>query len=71
MGQVKTVDLTTPHWEAVTAETRDVLTISGQMSLLRLFSLAGGTALAPRLGSHVAFLRLASAAACPLLVSDV
>jgi len=63
--------LTTPHWEAVTAETRDLLTILGQMSLLRPFYLAGGTALALRLGSHVAFSRLASAAACLLLVSDV
>jgi len=45
--------LTTPHWEAVTVGTRDLLTILGQMSLLRPFYLAGGTALALRLGHRI------------------
>ncbi len=61
--------LTTPHWEAVTVETRDLLTVLGQVSLLRPFYLAGGTALTLRLGH--AHRLLSSAAACPLSVSDV
>ncbi|MFQ5340349.1 MAG: hypothetical protein ACE5F6_02255 [Anaerolineae bacterium] len=61
--------LTTPHWGAVTVEARDLLTTLGQVSLLRPFYLAGGTALALR-PSHAHRL-LSSAAACFLSVSDV
>ena len=42
--------LATPHWEAVTQEARQLLAILGQLPLLRPFYLAGGTALALRLG---------------------
>lgn len=45
--------LTTPHWEAVTPGTRDLLAILGQLPLLRPFYLAGGTALALRLGHRI------------------
>jgi hypothetical protein len=45
--------LVTPHWEAVTPQARDLLIVLGQMPLLRPFYLAGGTALALRLGHRV------------------
>ena len=45
--------LTTAHWEAVTLEVRDLLAVLGQLPLLRPFYLAGGTALALRLGHRI------------------
>jgi hypothetical protein len=45
--------LATPHWKAVTPEARDLLAFLGQMPLLRPFYLAGGTALALRLGHRI------------------
>jgi hypothetical protein len=46
--------LATPHWEAVTSQARDLLTVLGQMPLiLHSFYLAGGTALALRLGHRI------------------
>ena len=45
--------LTTPHWEAVTPGTRELMAILGHLPLLRPFYLAGGTALALRLGHRV------------------
>jgi hypothetical protein len=45
--------LTAPHWEAVTPEARDLLAVLGQLPLLRPFYLAGGTALALRLGHRI------------------
>ena len=45
--------LAKPHWEAVTPGTRDVLAVLGQMPLARPFYLAGGTALALRLGHRI------------------
>lgn len=45
--------LATPHWEAVTPEARDLLAILGQLPPLRSFYLAGGTALALRLGHRI------------------
>ncbi len=45
--------LTTPHWEATTPGSRGLLALLGQLSLLRPFYLAGGTALALRLGHRI------------------
>jgi hypothetical protein len=45
--------LATPHWEAVTPEARDLLAVLGQLPLLHPFYLAGGTALALRLGHRI------------------
>ena len=45
--------LATPHSEAVTPEARDLLALLGQLPLLRPFYLAGGTALALRLGHRI------------------
>ena len=45
--------LTTPHWEATTPGAQDLLALLGQSSLLRPFYLAGGTALALRLGHRI------------------
>jgi hypothetical protein len=45
--------LARPHWEAVTPGIRETLGILGQMPPLRHFYLAGGTALALRLGHRV------------------
>jgi len=45
--------LATPHWEAVTPGARDLLACLGQLPLLRLFYLGGGTALALRLGHRI------------------
>jgi hypothetical protein len=45
--------LAMPHWEAVTPEARDLLALLGQLPLLRPFYLAGGTALALRLGHRI------------------
>lgn len=45
--------LATPHWEAVTPGSRDLLATLGQLDLLRPFYLAGGTALALRLGHRI------------------
>ena len=45
--------LTTPHWEAAPPGARDLLALLGQLSLLRPFYLAGGTALALRLGHRI------------------
>ena len=45
--------LATPHWEAVTSGPRDLLATLGQLDLLRPFYLAGGTALALRLGHRI------------------
>jgi hypothetical protein len=45
--------LAEPHWEAVTPEARELLTVLGQLPLLRPFYLGGGTALALRLGHRI------------------
>jgi hypothetical protein len=45
--------LATPHWEAVPAGLRELLAVLGQIDLVRPFYLAGGTALALRLGHRV------------------
>jgi hypothetical protein len=45
--------LATPHWEAVTAGSRELLATLGQLETLRPFYLAGGTALALRLGHRI------------------
>lgn len=45
--------LAVPHWEAVTSKARDLLTVLGQMPRLHPFYLAGGTALALRLGHRI------------------
>jgi hypothetical protein len=45
--------LDAPHWEAVTPESREVLVLLGQLPVVRPFYLAGGTALALRLGHRV------------------
>lgn len=42
--------LANPHWEAVTPEMRGILALLGQLPVVRPFYLAGGTALALRLG---------------------
>jgi hypothetical protein len=44
------VPLAAPHWEVVTPELRSLLTTLGELPELRLFYLAGGTALGLRLG---------------------
>ncbi len=41
------------HWEAITDQTRQVLATLGGMELVRPFYLAGGTALALRLGKRI------------------
>jgi hypothetical protein len=45
--------LATPHWEAVTAGSQELLITLGQLELLCPFYLAGGTALALRLGHRI------------------
>jgi hypothetical protein len=45
--------LAAPHWEALPVGLRDLLAALGQIDLLRLFYLAGGTALALRLGHRI------------------
>jgi hypothetical protein len=45
--------LTAPHWEAVPTELRELLAALGQIDLVRPFYLAGGTALALRLGHRI------------------
>ena len=45
--------LAVPHWEAVTTGSRDLLAVLGQIDLVHPFYLAGGTALALRLGHRV------------------
>lgn len=45
--------LATPHWEAATPGARDLLALLGRLPLLRSFYLAGGTALALRLGHRI------------------
>ncbi|MBN1138817.1 MAG: nucleotidyl transferase AbiEii/AbiGii toxin family protein [Anaerolineae bacterium] len=45
--------LETPHWEAVTPGSRNLLAALGEIDLLRPFYLAGGTALALRLGHRL------------------
>lgn len=45
--------LAVPHWEAVTPEARELLAVLGQLLLVRPFYLAGGTALALRLGHRI------------------
>jgi len=45
--------LAAPHWEAVTPGSQDLLAALGQIDLVRPFYLAGGTALALRLGHRV------------------
>jgi hypothetical protein len=45
--------LATPHWEAVPAGLRELLAVLGQIDLARPFYLAGGTALALRLGHRI------------------
>ncbi len=44
------VALTSPHWEIVTTEMRDLLKWAGQQEFMSPFYLAGGTALALQLG---------------------
>jgi len=45
--------LATPHWEAATPGARDLLALLGRLPLLCPFYLAGGTALALRLGHRI------------------
>lgn len=45
--------LSTPHWEVIPLETRAVMEAVGQMPFSHRFYLAGGTALALRLGHRV------------------
>jgi hypothetical protein len=45
--------LAAPNWEAVTPWSRDLLAVLGQIDLVHPFYLAGGTALALRLGHRV------------------
>ena len=45
--------LAVPHWEAVTPGSQDLLAALGQIDLVHPFYLAGGTALALRLGHRV------------------
>jgi hypothetical protein len=45
--------LDAPHWEAIIPETRDLLAVLGRLPFLRSFYLAGGTALALRLGHRI------------------
>jgi hypothetical protein len=45
--------LATPHWEAVPAGLRELLAVLGQIDCLQPFYLAGGTALALRLGHRI------------------
>ena len=45
--------LAAPRWEAVTPEARDLLAALGQLPLVHPFYLAGGTALALRLGHRI------------------
>ncbi len=42
-----------PHWEAVTPQARNLLVLLGRLPILRSFYLAGGTALALRLGHRI------------------
>lgn len=42
-----------PHWEAVVPKTREVLTTLGKLERVKPFYLAGGTALALRLGHRI------------------
>lgn len=42
--------LSNPHWEAIAASLRDLLTFIGEHTFAERFYLAGGTALALRLG---------------------
>jgi len=45
--------LTAPHWEAITPKTQQLLAVLGQLPMLSPFYLAGGTALALRLGNRI------------------
>lgn len=45
--------LVAPHWEAVHLPLRELLGLLGQLDVLRPFYLAGGTALALRLGHRI------------------
>jgi hypothetical protein len=45
--------LTAPRWEATTPGARDLLALLGRLTPLRPFYLAGGTALALRLGHRI------------------
>lgn len=45
--------LATPHWEAVPGGLRELLAVLGQIDYLQPFYLAGGTALALRLGHRI------------------
>jgi hypothetical protein len=45
--------LAAPHWEALTPGSRDLLAALGELELVRSFYLAGGTALALRLGHRI------------------
>lgn len=46
-------ELRSPHWEAVLPQTRNLLEVLGTLAILRPFYLAGGTALALRLGHRI------------------
>ena len=45
--------LAAPHWEAITPGSRDLMAGLAQIVLVRPFYLAGGTALALRLGHRI------------------
>jgi len=45
--------LTALHWEAITPKTQQLLAVLGQLPMLSPFYLAGGTALALRLGNRI------------------
>lgn len=46
-------ELASPHWEAVLPQTRKLLEVLGTLTIRRPFYLAGGTALALRLGHRI------------------
>ncbi len=46
-------ELESPHWEAVLPQTRKLLEVLGALAILHPFYLAGGTALALRLGHRI------------------
>lgn len=47
------VPLGNPHWETVPSDTREIISVLGEIPEVRPFYLAGGTALALRLGHRI------------------
>lgn len=47
------MDVLMPHWEAVTAQTRAFWNVASRLPHIQSFYLAGGTALALRLGHRI------------------